>query len=544
MPQSRQNRPRRRDWASAWHQFWLNAWHHIVKEFPAALFVASVITIVDYKTYLIESIDVFAFVVVANDDVQGKLVTAEQRADRTAKTRARQATVVTIDESAYSKDYKELSPLSRCPLLRDLERIYASNPRLVVIDLDISPAYWLDNPAGKDWLVSTERQMTPECQTGRESAPECQVLCQRLLYQNIKDSKAETVLMLPFGVPDFKTGLLDARYGLWMESMQSSHVRFGDAQLEPELGLFVLDVPTVEDSIARQACRAAKPGNDTCAEKRHGGAHTINPRMLLDGTIGSMTTSEFAKDDGGRHQVEKSAVFFGGNWDDTDHYVTPAGRVNGVEVHAVAYTSLGKHAEESKPLHFGLDLALAVFFGFPTAWLWGQYFDCRFGNDLRSRVQGPIFVILLPAAFIVIVAVAFKLSYLLLHEYLIWASPVPIAIGRFIEGFVTCAVAQAVHAALGRAHQGSVEASGLHGGMQDSLFEIAGLWNKVDAVDNRSDRSELPLLVKPECTSAHVKRPAPAPGSGKYRAAAIWLALIRTGCFLTVLAGLLIVLFT
>jgi hypothetical protein len=77
--------------------------------------------------------------------------------------------------------------------------------------------------------------------------------------------------------------------------------------------------------------------------------------------------------------------------------------------------------------------------------------------------------------------------------------------------------------------------------MQDSLFEIAGLWNKVDAVDNRSDRSELPLLVKAECTSAHV---APAPGSGKYRAAAIWLALIRTGCFLTVVAGLLIVFFT
>jgi hypothetical protein len=330
--------------------------------------------------------------------------------------------------------------------------------------------------------------------------------------------------MLPFGVPDLEQVQPVARLASWMSCMrQSPHVSFGDPTLEPRFGL-VLDGATVKDSMAALACKADKPDNRNCEEKRHGAEHTINPRVFLDGTVNSVTSSQFAQQRGVSGQVRGSAVFFGGSWDDTDHYMTPAGMVNGVEVHAAAFTSIGNHARENKWLAFVADLILGLAFGFITGWLWGQYFDCRLSEGVRQQL-GWFYIMLLIIGFIFIIAIAFRLSYELLARWQIWASPVPVAIGRFIEGFVTGSVAQAVEAALKGRHQGIAEPRGLYDRMRRSAAQIVELWKKVENPGPESAGQNRGLLLKPTWVRAHRNQLALALGKWKYRAAAIVLVL-------------------
>src|SRR6266446_558611 len=150
-----------------------HVWYHIVDElrytWRSAIFVVAVVTIAHHQVGLFNAVDWYAFLFFGN------LVTVP------LPTSSPEVFVMSIDQEAYESDYSARSPLNRCQLCYDLEKLYEVRPKLLVIDLDLSPALWLMRPDSTD----------PK-----------QAQCQRDLYSLIKKYGAKTVLMSPFSVSD------------------------------------------------------------------------------------------------------------------------------------------------------------------------------------------------------------------------------------------------------------------------------------------------------------------------------------------------------
>ena len=154
-------------------------WECIVEELRhtcmSALFVTAIVTIAHDQLGLFNAIDVFAFLAIGN-----RVAGLENAVSPPTCSTSSGVCVIWIDQKAYETDYSARSPLNRCKLYDDLQKIYQRNPKLLVIDLDLSPALWLMRLGSAD--------------------PEHQAECQRALYSLIETSSAQTVLMSPFRV--------------------------------------------------------------------------------------------------------------------------------------------------------------------------------------------------------------------------------------------------------------------------------------------------------------------------------------------------------
>src|SRR5438132_8473473 len=144
-------------------------------EWRAVVFVAAVVAIGHDHGWL-DFVDGYAFLVLGNLTAGRLAVGAE------ALTPPSQvgAFVVEIDQRRYEEQYSARAPLDRCALHRDLARMYAARPRLLVVDIDLAPALWLMNPSRQD----------PSDQKG----------CEERLYRLLEEhaAKTRTVLVAPF----------------------------------------------------------------------------------------------------------------------------------------------------------------------------------------------------------------------------------------------------------------------------------------------------------------------------------------------------------
>jgi hypothetical protein len=369
--------------------------------------------------------------------------------------------VVTIDEDRYADEYGQAAPLSRCPLLRDIERIYDAVPAAVVIDLDISPAVWLSRaaPPAAD-VVNGRCKNAPYAD---QVSARCQAECEELIYKRLeRPGPPATVLMLPFGIGDVCDGLADKRLSPWIKRMQSAGVTFGDAHLSVRFGL-VLDAPTGNDSLAEQACLVSGRSGANCSNPGTDEEHNIDSRKYLDGSVDSIGISALPKAGSSPDPLAGKFVFFGGAWDENDIHFTPAGAVYGVDVHAASFATLLQPVEEEglgarvrtllseqkEPLAFLLDVGLGIVFGVLATIIWSIYFNCRFSPDANIREYSTLLVILMIAVYFgVNLLVAGVFSYGLLATWDIWMSPLPVAVGMLVETFAGHPVSQSVHSAV------------------------------------------------------------------------------------------------
>jgi hypothetical protein len=134
-------------------------------------------------------------------------------------------------------------------------------------------------------------------------------------------------------------------------------------------------------------------------------------------------------------------VFFGIGEGDVDTFLTPVGKIYGVELHAAAFAS----RDQPKWAHLAsvvLDLLLAFLMGFWISYCWRRYYTYSTRMTTAHQQYAGAWALFMVAgvAGAVILAVWLSLWFM---AFGIWLSPLPIAIGMFLEGCVTGPVTQA-----------------------------------------------------------------------------------------------------
>lgn len=394
---------------------------YLLKEWSSAILVAAVVFLIHHNSNWLNAIDGYAFMAI------GQLgFVAEPKGSESA-------IALLIDSETYETRYLERSPLSRCALLEDLTPLYAANPDLVAIDIDISPALWTVRPA-----KSAESGKPTE-----QGLFQSEVDCEDKLYSMIKQHKKKTVIMEPFDVSD-QAVELKKKKAEWKTEMEQAGIKFGQAQLPVNYGL-VIGEDSSPTSFAAQARKLV--GKHT----NHSQKDRIDPREYA--RITPITISELNSQANSKVYLTAAldktmrpdrVAFYGAAFGKDDIFMTPVGEVYGVEVQAAAYLSDG--LQQHPILDLLVDIVIAIVFGILIAVCWNRYFVWRLSQVPKHRQLARLWIAGLVVAVLIMGMLISLLSLWLLARLGIWASPIPIAVGMLIDSFVSGSIDQAVHA--------------------------------------------------------------------------------------------------
>lgn len=395
--------------------------HHL----PAALVVSALVYIFHHHLHLLDAIDGYAFLGIGN------------RTAFASRTIGNDPTVavVLIDQRSHENYYRGRNPLDRCELKKDLEGIYelAPPPKVVVIDLDLSPAL----------------PVMPFTSAENIRASRCTEQIKILITQH---PGTHTVLMQPSKArdPDNQAKILKWNAGL---APRADAVSFADPNITVSYGM-VNGLDCDADSLAATALEhypSKSPERRNCLTE-HDKELKISPREYLSGLRATPVSWMPAR--GADQQCAISTpyarffglpvVFFGGSYDDGDTYLTPIGTMYGVEVHAAAFMSLLRPTKVNELLAFAFDVGLGLLLGTVIDYCWRRYFSLRFGSSAFERQKAPWFIVLLMCVYAVGVGLLTVGSFFCLLYLGIWLSPIPIALGMLIESFFNSAVTAAV----------------------------------------------------------------------------------------------------
>jgi len=390
--------------------------------------VTAVVHFFHHTLHVLDAVDGYAFFAIGN------LTT-----DSTSRDSGNKPTVgvVLIDQKSNEDYYWERSPLDRCELTKDLQAIYAlpSPPKLLVIDLDLSPA--LLEPAVDPTAIARNDHAA---------------FCDEQLLTTLKYHPAitRTVVMAASRMLNAR-----ARVGIakWRPKLAPFVAFAEDPTISVRYGL-VNDVECIPTSIAATAYRhySDKTGKeDNCLNHPASDKPlTINPGNYFS-TLRAVPLSKLPSrvpTSGWREPLPDAltlpVIFLGTSYGDDDTFLTPLGTMYGVEVHAAAFTSLLYPTSKGDVLAFFLDIGIALGLGSAIAWSWRSYFKRRFSSRAFDRQLAPWLIILLVIGLIVVLAILTLVSYWLLRHYNIWLSPIPIAVGMLFESFFNSAVSAAV----------------------------------------------------------------------------------------------------
>lgn len=431
-------------------------WLHIIEEWPAAICVVALVAIAHHWLNWLDALDGYTFVAIGN------LRAASDSADvRHANSTGPNVAAVVIDPWTYQSRYLERSPLNRCALRDDLTRIYEAKPNLVVVDLDISPALWIEEKFPRS---RTGKDQLGNCEPPSPSTDEA--VCQRQLYCLIKrntDDGVKTVLMEPFEL--IGEAATDS-VAEWKKQMITlARVEFGDAQFPVHYGL-VIKHYCREDSLAGRAYAATSSRSSNCGREGSGRREHehINPNRYF--VVTSVPLQSGKPNEGsfrdrlaralqGQQSTSTSpskspansyqAVFFGAGFGEADTYITPLGELYGVDIHAASYLSLLAPTRVASDLaQLLIEFFFALVFGFFIARCWKRYLQGRFSDHAGQRLRAIQHVGWLVVAVVVLTSFFAVLAFWLLKHGL-WLSPIPIAVGMLIDSFVSGSVRQAVH---------------------------------------------------------------------------------------------------
>ena len=435
------------------HRGWRSALGHFVQhmrdDWPATIFVAAFMAVLESQFGWLDAINGHAFVAIGN--VAG--------IPQTIGRDKAKALVVLIDGVAAESRYLDRSPLDRCKLKDDIAAVYSAmvnvNQKrgptqrldLLVIDLDLSPARWLASDPGK-------------------KTNEAEANCERELHQKIIDADSEhqirTILMLPFESSAPKVNEVAAT---WRNL--ASTVTFGLAGLPVEYGLVIrqyCDPNTLAASAYALSSKLKDARRNCIDEATHHSERTaelIDPRKYLSGVVpvavgsgadlSKRIQAELTADQASSTTASPAdfkAVFFGAAFGEGDTFVTPLGELYGVEIHAAAFLSLLDPLSTNNHLwELVADIVFGFLFGFVIASCWERYFKLRLSEDSDDRLRAPIVLVVL-GGIVIIMAIALTfVSLLLLTIFGIWASPIPMAVGMLVESFVSGSVAQGIRTA-------------------------------------------------------------------------------------------------
>lgn|GEM_PF-6377107 len=340
--------------------------------------------------------------------------------------------IVQIDNMHFDQAYEGTSPLNRCVLHDDLQKIYQDSAlKVIAIDLDLSP---------------TLRQ--GEYEKG----------CQRQLDALIdsKNNAHRTVLIEPF---DMQT---HQEYADWMQARQQKGITFGAATLDSAYGMVShYKLPTSPEyhsespkspsspvlfgeRLAQRLCaepdyhrsnakacaalRQNEPSTHTASEAE---SYPIIYNQLRQLHLqGQSITLPLAKDTA---LAGIEYVLVGAGYSKDDEFLTPIGPLNGVQIHA-AIASEPRHTDREW-LGFGIDIGLGTGFAWLLALLWTHYFNSKLNQGLGADLAY-LWLTGLGAIYLLLIFVLMTLSVILFSHWGLWISPVPMVIGMALDAFV------------------------------------------------------------------------------------------------------------
>jgi hypothetical protein len=273
------------------------------------------------------------------------------------------AMVFTINDNLYEEEFKHISPLDRKVLYDIVEAILIKNPKVLAIDLDLSPSH--DDGGNEGGGLSAQRALNG-------------------LLANYA-SKTEIILITPVKV---KTQGLILEKRKWMRSMCKSGLHFGLPYLYSRQGV-ILEYLIDTRTLASQVHRANSSNNNRSESgKEHEKQICDLPDEELDQFISlrmSPIISDLKKslnfeftsyiEPMGRAKVEiidkvgsdleGRVVFLGGSYGLTDKYETPAGLFAGVYLHAASFFTINTPIHKYYPiLKYVLEIILCTILGF------------------------------------------------------------------------------------------------------------------------------------------------------------------------------------
>jgi CHASE2 domain-containing sensor protein len=416
---------------------------YIREEWRSTIFVAACVTIAHLGFNWLDAVDGYAFMAVGN-----RVSQATAGAAAAAEPKSGSVVVVRIDEQTFRTRYRERTPLDRCVLSRQLGAIYQAKPHVVVVDLDLSPADW------------ARHEVSPEALAERQ----CQTDLEKLLAKNVREG-IRTVVMEPFDSLDSEVA---TRVIEWQQRLEREGIRFGDAALPVSYGM-TIDYFTDDRSLYAAAARASvtsEVASITSAPKRPhsridvsayttklqpvltswtdtpgSGANKYTDKNLTDTLLGLWPTR-------GSDGANNRFVFVGAGYGDEDTFVTPVGKLYGVEVHAAAFAT-EKPSSWCHPIALLLEIVIAFMFGMIIVYCWTQYFAWRSDQGSTYEHLASVWVGIMLAGLLAGIVLAVLISSQLLSRFGIWISPIPVAAGMLIE---SC-MAGSVEAAVRRLHR-------------------------------------------------------------------------------------------
>ncbi len=353
---------------------------------------------------------------------------------------AERVKTILISSKAYERVFYQESPLSRRELQGLLAEIASKNPKVIAIDIDMSP--------GPSEAKSNHGQLELD----------------QWLQSNSK-SNTKYVLVTPFPVVDEK--LMQEKY-IWMKKMCEAGINFAYPHVGTSQGYALRMSPTTpslgviahnkyslkEDFFEFDPCVLVASGIDQAIFLNS----LLDPALLIP-TANFATMLPLTPD-----AIEKclassihwngegfssfkaisstDVVFLGSSYDPRDTLLTTSGLQPGVIFHAATTQTLISPTKKiSHSMALGFDIVLGITAGFLFSWAWSKYH--RAAGDLYYANKS-----IFRAYFIVRAWLA--LNFLLLGTWLcvifffsaallraqIWASPAAMIIGVFVKALI------------------------------------------------------------------------------------------------------------
>jgi CHASE2 domain-containing sensor protein len=394
---------------------------HIDEKWRATVFVAACVTIAHLQFNWFDAVDSYAFLALGNRVSHAMGVAATQ----TVRPDPDSVVVVRIDEQAFRTRFRERSPLNRCALSSQLAAIYKAEPEIVVIDLDLSPA------------VVDEGN------------------CQAQLHATLKRwaRSIRTVVMEPFH--SFEPAVTASRAD-WRKAREDDGVHFADAALPIHYGMVLhyYSGPRTLYAVARRHDRDPRPIADDASPPSldH---QRIDVRAYMTKLAPVLASWTDTPQDGPRRDedltgtllalwdnpLKDKVVFFGAGFGQEDTYLTPIGKLYGVEVHAAGFWSSDPGRKPSLRLRHAsalvIEVVIAFMFGIIIAWCWERYFAWRCHQGSMEEQLAWIWLPLMLGSLLVAIAMWLVIAAVLLSSLGVWLSPIPLAVGMLIESYMT-----------------------------------------------------------------------------------------------------------
>ena len=374
-------------------------------ELEAALFIASLVLILEHH-HLLESLE--------QDNLQLALPFLYTFSD--TATPEHDIKTILIDDATYETRFKQESPLDRSLLTGIIGELLRHEPKVLVIDLDLSPG-----PPGNHTSRSTAESE---------------------LYSLIKShhTKTQTEIILITPQPVFDRDFASNK-ATWMKEMCGPHVHFAlpDIPIISGLALRYDNTPTALAVQVERALSGSSSTDPICTQdstaltrytRKNANTRTdeSDTELLNYRFVSSIAPKDLKEacpgDKCSGAELSGSVLFFGGRYSPTDSYNTPVGILSGALLHAGSFYSIKQPiGKTNHPFAYLLDIMMGCILGMIIFKLASMY---REQQSLAAIVLNLVVQPIFPYLMIII-------SGLMLSKWNLWLNPAPMIFGMAIH---------------------------------------------------------------------------------------------------------------